>query len=105
MAREKPRKNGSAPNKGTSVQVMNNLKRPGLVATGIFLLSLSQALSESAIIRTSSLSIFPEEIKLPASGVHHVLVTATGANAAERDVTGEATFKSNHREIAEVSPA
>ena len=79
--------------------------RPGLLAAGIVWLSVAQGLSESATTRSVSLSVFPEEIKLPAQGVHRVLVTGSGTNAVDRDVTGQARFKSSHRDIAEVSPA
>ena len=72
---------------------------------GILLLSLAQAVSDPGIKANSSLSAFPQEIKLSVSGIHRVFVTATDANAAERDVTGKATFKSNQRDIAEVSKA
>ncbi len=81
----------------------DNWTRLGLVAIGIVWLSGARVLSETATTRSSSLSVFPQEIKLPALGVHRVLVTDTGANAAEKDVTAKATFKSNHREIADVS--
>ena len=83
------------------IRLAGNPKQRGLVATGIVLLSLAQAVSESAVKHSSSLSIFPEEIKLSASGVQRVLVTATGMNAAERDVSGKAAFRSNHRDVAE----
>jgi len=79
-------------------RLTDNLKQVGLVATSLLLISVSQATSES-------LSVFPEEIKLCASGVHRVLVSAVDSNAGERDVTGKATFKSNHRDIADVSQA
>src|SRR5580765_8176986 len=76
-----------------------------LIAMAIILLSLAHSLSDPAISRAPALSVFPQEIKLPVSGVHRVFVTATDANTAERDVTGKVTFKSNQRDIAEVSKA
>src|SRR5262245_53238765 len=48
-----------------------------LVVSGVVWLSIAHALSESATTRPSSLSVFPEQIKLPAPGVHRVLVTET----------------------------
>src|SRR5204862_6527840 len=84
-------------------RLADNWKRLGPMATALALLSITGAVSESAQTRNSSLSVFPEEIKLPASGVHRLFVTSIAADAEERDVTGEASFKSNHRGIAEVS--
>src|SRR5690349_24950886 len=79
------------------------MHRLALVAMGFFWLSVCRALPESATTRSSSLSVFPDEIKLPVSGVHRVLVTVSDVNAAEKDVTAKAAFKSNHGDIAEVS--
>lgn len=83
----------------------DNRKRLGLMAISIVIFSAAAARSESATARSSSLSVFPEEIKLPAHGVHRVLVTDADANAAARDVTAKATFKSKQRDVAVVSPA
>jgi hypothetical protein len=78
--------------------------RKPLVAIAILLFGLAQAISESGKVPSSKLSIFPEVIKLPVSGVHRILATDLDGNGSERDVTGKATFRSNHREIAEVTP-
>ena len=74
------------------------------MAIGIFLFGLAQAVSASGNKSSLGLSIFPEVIQLPVSGAHRVLITDTAPNGIERDVTDKATFKSNHRENADVSP-
>ncbi len=86
------------------IRLAGKPKQLGLVAAGIVLLSFALAVPKSIVPSSSSLSVFPQEMKLPVSAAHRLLVTSIDAKGAERDVTGKVTYRSNPHDIAEVSP-
>src|SRR5438477_1717449 len=61
--------------------------------------------AKSTLPRDASITVFPEEITLLANqDSHHLLITHTGTNGLEENLTARAKFASSHPSIARVTP-